>query len=83
MALYAHPFNSRIRSCESDANFSVMGVEAELREIENFSAMSDLWSSCTMEPHLSMMVHYIAPDFTIKSRAYRCFFPLKTIQERP
>ena len=50
--------------------------EAELREIEHFSATSDLSSSRTMEPYLSMTVNSIAPDFTIKSRCLQtAFFP--------
>ncbi|XP_060785451.1 E3 SUMO-protein ligase ZBED1-like [Neoarius graeffei] len=51
-------------------------VEAELWEIVHFSATSDLWSTRTMEPYLSLTVHFIAPDFTIKSRCLQtAFFP--------
>lgn len=51
-------------------------VEAELREVDSFSATSDLWSSQTMEPYMSLTVHLVATDFTMKSRCLQtAFFP--------
>ncbi|KAL2085940.1 hypothetical protein ACEWY4_019260 [Coilia grayii] len=51
-------------------------VEAELREVRYFSATSDLWSSRTMEPYMSLTVHFIATDFTMKNRCLQtAFFP--------
>ncbi|XP_060764691.1 E3 SUMO-protein ligase ZBED1-like [Neoarius graeffei] len=38
--------------------------------------MTDLWSSRTMEPYLSLTVHYIDEDFQIKNRCLQTsFFP--------
>lgn len=51
-------------------------VKAELREVKYFSATSDLWSSRTMEPYMSLTVHFITSDFEMKSRCLQTsFFP--------
>lgn len=43
-------------------------VEAEVQQADYFSATTDLWSSRTMEPYMSLTVHFIATDFTMKSK---------------
>jgi len=52
-------------------------VETELRDdVQNFAATTDLWSSRTMEPYMSLTVHFISSDFTMKSRCLQtAFFP--------
>ena len=51
-------------------------VEAELQDTSYFAATTDLWSSRTMEPYMSLTVHFISSDFTMKSRCLQtAFFP--------
>ncbi|XP_073708964.1 E3 SUMO-protein ligase ZBED1-like [Garra rufa] len=51
-------------------------VEEELQNIHYFAATTDLWSSRTMEPYLSLTVHFITRDFKLKSRCLQTvFFP--------
>lgn len=51
-------------------------VENELRNVQNFAATADLWSSQTMEPFLSLTVHFTTSDFSMKSRCLqKAFFP--------
>lgn len=51
-------------------------VEAEVQQADYFSATTDLWSSRTMEPYMSLTVHFIAIDFTMKSKCLQTsFFP--------
>ncbi len=53
-----------------------MTVEKELQNMQNFAATTDLWSSRTMEPYLSLTVHFITSDFNVKSRCLQtAFFP--------
>ncbi|KAJ8266447.1 hypothetical protein GJAV_G00130530 [Gymnothorax javanicus] len=51
-------------------------VQTEVREADYFAATTDLWSSRTTEPHMSLTVHFIATDFTMKSKCLQTvFFP--------
>ncbi|XP_057208062.1 E3 SUMO-protein ligase ZBED1-like [Triplophysa rosa] len=51
-------------------------VEKDLQDMQNFAATVDLWSSRTMEPYLSLTVHFITSDFNMKSRCLQtAFFP--------
>lgn len=51
-------------------------VEAEVQQADYFSAKTDLWSSRTMEPYMSLTVHFIATDFTMKRKCLQtAFFP--------
>lgn len=51
-------------------------VETELQDVTHFAATTDLWSSQTMEPYMSLTVHFISSDFTMKSRCLQtAFFP--------
>ncbi|RXN21005.1 zinc finger BED domain-containing 1-like protein [Labeo rohita] len=52
------------------------GIEREITAVEYFATTTDLWSSRTMEPYMSLTIHYIDGDFTIKSRWLQTsFFP--------
>ena len=43
-------------------------VEKELgKEVKYFSGTTDLWSSRTTEPYISLTIHYINNDFQLKS----------------
>ena len=51
-------------------------VQTELQAAQHFAATTDLWSSRTMEPYMSLTVHYVTSDFTMKSRCLQtAFFP--------
>ncbi|XP_056119514.1 E3 SUMO-protein ligase ZBED1-like [Rhinichthys klamathensis goyatoka] len=52
-------------------------IEAELlSHVEYYAATTDLWSSRTTEPYMSLTVHFVTEDFEIKSRCLQtAFFP--------
>jgi len=51
-------------------------VESDLQKIEFYSTTTDLWSSRTMEPYMSLTVHYIDDEFQLKSRCLQTsYFP--------
>ncbi|XP_073689131.1 E3 SUMO-protein ligase ZBED1-like [Garra rufa] len=51
-------------------------VEADLATIRHFSATTDLWSSRSMEPYLSLTVHFISDDWVLHSHCLQTsFFP--------
>ncbi|XP_057181274.1 E3 SUMO-protein ligase ZBED1-like [Triplophysa rosa] len=51
-------------------------IEREIRSIEYFASTTDLWSSRTAEPYLSLTVHFIDSDFAMKSKLLQTsFFP--------
>lgn len=51
-------------------------VEAALANVSHFSATTDLWSSRTMEPYLSLTVHFISDDWLLQSHCLQTgFFP--------
>lgn len=43
-------------------------VQRELQEISNFALTTDMWSSVNMTPYMSLTVHYIAKDWSLKSK---------------
>ena len=50
--------------------------ETELSQVEYYTATTDLWSSWTTEPYISLTVHFINEDFHLKSRCLQtAFFP--------
>lgn len=53
-----------------------MSVESELREIDHFATTTDLWTSRTTEPYISLTVHFITTNFELKTRCLQTsFFP--------
>ncbi|KAE8575740.1 hypothetical protein XENTR_v10003928 [Xenopus tropicalis] len=51
-------------------------VEADLATVHHFSATTDLWSSRSMEPYLSLTVHFISDDWVLHSHCLQTsFFP--------
>ncbi|RXN36491.1 zinc finger BED domain-containing 1-like protein [Labeo rohita] len=51
-------------------------VEADLATVRHFSATTDLWSSRSMEPYLSLTVHFISDDWVLHSHCLQTsFFP--------
>ncbi|KAI2645977.1 E3 SUMO-protein ligase ZBED1 [Labeo rohita] len=53
-----------------------MSVESELREIDHFATTTDLWTSRTTEPYISLTVHFITTNFKLKTRCLQTsFFP--------
>ncbi|RXN23605.1 zinc finger BED domain-containing 1-like protein [Labeo rohita] len=51
-------------------------VEADLATVRHFSATTDLWSSRSMEPYLSLTVHFISDDGVLHSHCLQTsFFP--------
>ncbi|RXN32801.1 zinc finger BED domain-containing 1-like protein [Labeo rohita] len=52
------------------------GVEHELKQVKYFATTTDMWSSRTMEPYMSLTVHYVNDNFKMKSRCLQtAFFP--------
>ena len=51
-------------------------VERDLRAVAYFATTSDLWSSRTSEPYLSLTAHYIDQDWAMKSKCLQtAYFP--------
>ncbi|KAL1268564.1 hypothetical protein QQF64_033927 [Cirrhinus molitorella] len=51
-------------------------VMNEIRHLEAYSATTDLWSSRTTEPYLSLTIHFIDDDWKLRSRCLQtAFFP--------
>lgn len=51
-------------------------VENDLRELKHYATTTDLWSSCTMEPYISLTIHYITDEWKVASRCLQTsYFP--------
>ncbi|XP_053298983.1 E3 SUMO-protein ligase ZBED1 [Pleuronectes platessa] len=51
-------------------------VESELGQIEHYACTTDLWSSRTTEPYISLTVHFLDQDFELKTRCLQtAYFP--------
>ncbi|KAJ4945987.1 hypothetical protein JOQ06_023665 [Pogonophryne albipinna] len=51
-------------------------LETELKNVEYYATTTDLWSSRTTEPYLSLTVHFINDDFELKSHCLQTvYFP--------
>ncbi|XP_049326739.1 E3 SUMO-protein ligase ZBED1-like [Astyanax mexicanus] len=51
-------------------------VENELQSVSYFATTSDLWSSRTSEPYLSLTAHFIDNDWNLKSKCLQtAYFP--------
>ncbi|CAM4697888.1 unnamed protein product [Leuciscus chuanchicus] len=51
-------------------------IRSELKEMQFYSATTDLWSSRTMQPYLSLTVHYINTSWTLRSICLQtAYFP--------
>ncbi|XP_077091534.1 E3 SUMO-protein ligase ZBED1-like [Siphateles boraxobius] len=51
-------------------------ISSELEEMQFYSATTDLWSSRTMQPYLSLTVHYINISWTLRSICLQtAYFP--------
>lgn len=51
-------------------------VEKDVSTAEYFATTTDLWSSRSMEPYISLTVHYIDADFAMKTKCLQtAFFP--------
>lgn len=61
------PFHSNCRTM----------LETRLKDIKYFATTSDLWSSCTSEPHLSLTIHYIDEEWTLQSTCLQTVFFLE------
>lgn len=49
-------------------------VKSELKDVEYFSATTDMWSSVNMTPFMSLTVHYLTSDWNLKSRCLETVF---------
>ncbi len=57
-------------------------VEKELCDLKYFATTTDLWSSRTMEPFLSLTIHYITDDWNLGSRCLQTsYFPAEHTAE--
>lgn len=51
-------------------------IKDELKQAEFYSTTSDLWSSRTMEPYISLTIHYIDGDFKLRNKCLQtAYFP--------
>lgn len=51
-------------------------VEKDVATAEYFATTTDLWSSRKMEPYISLTLHFIDPDFNLKTKCLQtAFFP--------
>lgn len=51
-------------------------IRAELEEVAFYSATTDMWSSRTMQPYMSLTVHYINDSWTLRSTCLQtAYFP--------
>ncbi len=51
-------------------------LENNLRKVRYFATTSDLWSSRTSEPYMSLTIHYIDEDWDLQSRCLQtAYFP--------
>lgn len=66
-----------IQKCLPELYTEVRGtVLQEMGNIEAYSATTDLWSSRTTEPYLSLTIHFIGDDWKLRSRCLQtAFFP--------
>lgn len=54
-------------------------VDSELRDVDYFATRTDLWSSRTTEPYMSLSAHFITKNFELKTRCLQTsFFPRGT-----
>ncbi|XP_061884799.1 E3 SUMO-protein ligase ZBED1-like [Entelurus aequoreus] len=52
-------------------------VEREVKNVLYYATTTDMWSSRTSEPYLSLTLHYINDDFELKSRCLQtAYFPM-------
>ncbi|XP_076879714.1 cytochrome b5 type B isoform X1 [Brachyhypopomus gauderio] len=49
-------------------------LESEIKNVDYFSATTDMWSSVNMTPYMSLTVHYLTPDWTLRSRCLETVF---------
>lgn len=52
-------------------------IERDLANIKYFATTTDLWSSRTMDPYMSLTIHYIDEDFAMQSRCLQTSFFLQ------
>ena len=51
-------------------------IAKELEEVSFYSATTDLWPSRTMQPYMSLTVHFIINDWTLRSICLQtAYFP--------
>ena len=51
-------------------------VENDLCELKYYATTTDLWSSCTIEPYISLTIHYITDEWKLASRCLQTsYFP--------
>ncbi len=49
-------------------------IKMELMNVDYFSATTDMWSSVNMTPYMSLTVHYLSMEWTLKSRCLETVF---------
>ncbi len=49
-------------------------IKMELKNVDYFSATTDMWSSVNMTPYMSLTVHYLSMEWTLKSRCLETVF---------
>ncbi|KAK0131088.1 Zinc finger BED domain-containing protein 1 [Merluccius polli] len=56
-------------------------VESELGQVEYFACTTDLWSSRTTEPYISLTVHFLDWEFQLKARFKSSYISVEKIQD--
>ncbi len=49
-------------------------IKMELMNVDYFSATTDMWSSVNMTPYMSLTVHYLSMEWTLKTRCLETVF---------
>ena len=49
-------------------------VTGDLKQTKYYSAMTDLWSSITMEPYMSFTIHYIDDQWKLQNRCLQTMY---------
>lgn len=56
--------------------FQMLSLRKELSQIKHYATTTDLWSSRTMEPHISLTVHSINDEWELCSKCLQTsYFP--------
>ena len=57
-------------------------VAAELKNVDYFSATTDMWSSHSLQPYLCYTIHFVGNDWELKTRFLQTLYLLQDILVR-
>ncbi len=50
------------------------GIIRELKDVDHFSVITDMWSSVNMMPYMSLTIHYLSAYWELKSKCLETVF---------